>query len=745
MLTEVQLTDIYEDSVQLCNYINNAHVNTGKAARAEIEKFKHSIKQLARAQKMIGEQTICVTGRQSSGKTTFLTNLLGLDKKYFYIKEGECELVPIYIKGDMYATDVVMKWEYFLIDTTNTDNGYRRVTETITDPERFAALSGMRGFDDKDTLSLEITFPDPDGTKFCGITFLLLPGQVEDKKNKDINDIIDISVKGSEIAIYVVSPDDLPQEGNAIFMDKVKQMFGNNAIFVLTFQENTPKEESEELRANCAGKLGIDDVNKILLVGTGNEAEWREPVKRAIVSNAKVGVDAYKNLSNYINEIIVEDMRNSIDEIRNKIDGAIIDDNNYNAQNDAVINVFRNERAKFVSKMRRTLQRRLSDARTVDKDKLFEKIEKTNLPYWRRIAWKQMKDIKNINEYINIAMTEDDGSYRVQSAIVNALEDFSVSEFPKIQKKTKELCIEDKKNLTNIKEEPAVSGEISTMQAVIENAAILSSDNNFGELVTAAGIDHNYTKLQKDSVKMSCYLSVSYLTSMMLGGTQTKEFKDYCDKYNITPIKQPENTPLSQSIREGITESQKFLVGVLGITGLDFARDGVLNLVPNIASSVQVVLKDLFPSLNAELIKGGVIETVTGGVAAQKAATAALCTQISTGIALGILGAGAFVGFAKAVNTDITNRKISDYYAGCQYIDEMYQKAEDNMIGVINELLDNTESAITAHLEKINGVHRKTWNMYNAKNVLSRLEDTLDDLSNKISQDDYKHFEAMYC
>jgi len=731
MITNSEIVGLYEDCTKLLTNVGNANIDTEDMLDA-IENLKKVTKRLSMAEKLMNENIVCVTGRQGAGKTTFIRNFLGLDSKFFYIDDGECELVPVFIKGKN-ITDVEMRCEFLDVKEVEGKKEYNRNSEIIDSSELFKQLSGKRNYCGREILSLELSVPDS-AMKLGNLTFLLLPGHVGDEENEDIDNMIELSIAGSDTAMYVLHPNDLPDQENNEFMKSVLDKFREKAIFLITWSDKYMSGTVEEYRNACKEKLELNDVSRVVPVGAGNENEWIDIVWESLNRYMKSGIQANINMLEHMKKLVRNEIRPNLRKIREELKDVETADAGETYQNDILIKMFNEEREKLRKRYDRSITTELNKAKRTDEDSLLEIIQKENKGFIKRVILKaSLSDVKNMRVMLDKAMRSSDGKvYNYQKAMVKAIASATGA------------IIEDKNQNALSKEDDIIDatfsevdadkegGKLSRKQAMVENAVMLLSSDNYGEIVMPSTQDEGRNAFLEDNMKVTCQLGSCYLASTLLTGVG--------EKIDGSCIKLKDSEISLSDMKKSISESQKFLVGVLGVGAADIVGDGVLDLIPNLAGALESVLQTLFPSLNPALVKGGIMGA---GKAAKAAEVAALSAQVATTVACGVIGVAAAGGIARTVYIDVNNLKINDYFSGCQLIETSYKEIKKSYLLVFDEYMDEIKDRILKHLRAKDGGSVRDYYGYNARVVLDRIERKVEKLYEEMNDDDLKKFEAQ--
>lgn len=642
MITNSEIVELYEDCTKLLTYVGNANVDTEEMLKS-IDELKKITKRLSLAEKLMNENIVCITGRQGAGKTTFVRNFLGLSSDYFYIDDGECELVPVFIKGKN-IKDIEMHCEFLDIKEIAGKKDYVRNSEIIESPELFKQLAGRRDYNGREILSLELSIPD-ENMKLGNLTFLLLPGHVGDVENEDIDNMIELSIAGSDTAIYVLHPNDLPDRENNDFMQSVLNKFREKAIFLITWSDKYMSGTVDEYRNACKDKLELSDISRVVPVGAGNENEWVDIVWESLNKHMKSGIQANMNMLEHMKKIVRNEVRPSIKTIREELKDSETAEASEMYQNDILIKMFDEEKEKLKKRYVRSITQELNKSKKIDEDKLLDIIQKENKGFIKRVFLKaSLSDVKNMREMLDRAMRSSEGNYNYQKAMVNAI---ASATGVTLEDEDRNLLSKDEDVIEADFREIGSDGDeinITRKQAMVENAVMLLSHDNYGEIIMPRTSKNDNNAFLEENMKVTCQLGSSYLATALLVGVG--------DSINGSSIKLKDSEITLSDMKKNITESQKFLVGVLGVGAADIVGDGVLDLIPNLAGALEGVLQTLFPALNPKLVKGGIL----GAGKAEKAAeVAALSSQVATTVACGVIGVAAAAGIARSVYIDINN------------------------------------------------------------------------------------------
>lgn len=730
MITKSEIVELYKDCTKLLTYVGNAGIDSDDLLE-EIGKLKEITKKLSLAEKLMNENMICVTGRQGAGKTTFIRNFLGLDSQYFYIDDGECELVPVLIKGKN-IQNIEMYCEFLDIREVDGKRNYVRNIEKIDSTEYFRELSGKRSINGREILYLELVLPDAN-MKLGNLTFLLLPGHVGDDENKDIDNLIELSIAGSDTAVYVLHPNDLPDKDNKKLMESVLDKFRDKAIFLITWSDRYTSETINEYRKTCMDKLELNDITRVIPVGSGNEAEWVDIVWSSLNKHMKSGIQANMNMTEHVKNIIRREIRPCVKRIKDLLKDFKIEESGIDYENDFLIKMFDKEKGKLRRKYERSISLELKKSKKEDQKRLLEIIQKENKTFIKRVLLKSsLSDVKKMEEMLDKAMKSSDNTYNYQKAMVNAIAGITGAtiedEKTNVLRHNDDIIDAEYIEIGDMNEQSIVTKK----QAMMENATMFLSTENYDEIVIPSDKSAVGNEFLEENMKVTCQLGSYYLATALLTGVG--------DAIDGSSIKLKESEITLDSMRKSISESQKFLVGVLGVGAADIVGDGTLDLVPNLAGALNGVLQSLFPGLNPKLVKADVTE-----MAAKVAEVEALSLQVATTVACGVVGVAAVAGAARAIYIDMNNQKINDYFSGCQLIEEAYNNIRTSYMLVFDEYMDEIKDRILKHLRAKDGGTIRAHYSYNAGIVLDRIGQKIEKFYEELNVDDLKKFEAEIC
>lgn len=729
MITKSEIVELYEDCTKLLTYVGNAGIDSDDLLE-EIGKLKEITKKLSLAEKLMNENMICVTGRQGAGKTTFIRNFLGLDSQYFYIDDGECELVPVLIKGKN-IQNIEMYCEFLDIREVDGKRNYVRNIEKIDSAEYFRELSGKRSINGREILSLELALPDAN-MKLGNLTFLLLPGHVGDDENEDVDNLIELSIAGSDTAVYVLHPNDLPDDGNKKLMESVLEKFRDKAIFLITWSDRYTSETINEYRKTCMEKLELNDITRVIPVGSGNESEWVDIVWHSLNKHMKSGIQANRNMFEYVKKIVRTEIRPCIRTIRALMNESEAEEIGKEYKNDFLIKMFQKERTKLKKKYDSVISSELNKAKKEDQAKLYDIIEKGNIKFLKRALLKaRFSDVKDMGDMLEKAMKFSGDIYNYQKAMVNAIAQVAGATIK--DEKMNMLCRND--DIVDAEymeiEDNDAKKIVTKNQAMLENAVMFISKDNYGEIVRPSERSAAGNEFLEDNMRVTCQLGACYLATALLAGVGNSIESSVVFKNNEFSL---------DDMRNNITDSQKFLVGMLGVSAVDIVGDGTFDLIPNLAGALEGVLQTLFPELNPNLVKGGLFGA---GKAAKVAEVKALSLQVATKVACGVVGIATVAGMVRTIYNDVNSQKVNDYLSGCQVIENAYKEIKKSYMNVFDDYMDEIEERIKSHLRAKDGGTIRGFYGYNAGIVLDRIEQKISELYEKMNVDDLRKFEAI--
>lgn len=156
-------------------------------------------------------------------------------------------------------------------------------------------------------------------------------------------------------------------------------------------------------------------------------------------------------------------------------------------------------------------------------------------------------------------------------------------------------------------------------------------------------------------------------------------------------------------ISKKITSVEKVVLSTLGITGVDFLHDGVLNIIPKIAEGLGIAVP--------------------------------IVTAATAIIAVGTTGA--------AVIQDINRLKRTEYYSAENAINAILAKIKINYLEFYDDVMKTFRDRIEQNIINVSGVNRQETKRFRAIIALNNINNDLDLIYGEVTRKSYDIGEAF--
>ena len=670
MINRVHLQKILDDCNLILKYVEEMNSTSDKEYAEKIDNVKKAIRKITIANEMMGRTVIAVTGMQGMGKSTLMKNFYGLSSKYFAIDSGRGERIPVFIT----ETDGISEPEMYRCVLKANDNGdFEFAQEKVDSEESFCEYAKAKD-ENTSVMYLELKVPRKYTISGEKISFALLPGF--EMKNDYWRELIEISVKCSDTAIFVVNPTSNASRENSSVLQDIKKTFEDcNIIYALSFSDVSP-DNNDEFKTTIMEDIGAYQ-DQVICTGDFSEHErneqWIEQLQKAINkylnSDGKVNENCRKHISDIIRSEIRPELRD-IQKIAENDNAAFytqLDNNEYLKIFDQSCN---KQRKKFVN----ALDKKLNEAKSEDMKSWEENISHIDLNNIKRqIFGYGVKDEQKIMNLIESSMKKDD-VFRFQKSFAEALIDGRKSIIDEDSDSNVKIAL-----LANKSGEANGENEIKALNLVHDTKIILGDNDDNKEKGVLKST--SYSEISKFIAEAG----TMYLTEHILCSTPKIDEKSF-GKSELS----------NDKIRGGIKDTTMFAGTLIGITGLDLVGDGVMNMIPSIGAALG-------------------ISTVAAGT-----------------IAAGIVG----VGLAVTTIRDLNQMQLQDMYAGRRVINQIYEKIKTEYINTFDDKMQLLREKMEEHLIERTGQNKKLISKYNLNTALLRAVEDINGISRELNRDE---------
>lgn len=664
-----------------------------KSMRESHQKILGALRKIVIANEMMGKGIICISGLQGAGKSTLMKNFYGLSDEYFNIKTGVGEKIPVFICESGECKEP----EMYALSLEKQDNGtYIRKTVTM-DAEAFRnATSGEESSLNIMYLELRVPYKHLNNESYA---FMLLPGF--EKKNDYWRSLIDFSVKCSDTSIFVFNESSFSKYDNQALLKKINEKFGKSLIYAIS-QSDLSEDGNATVKNTCINSMEISkgEEDRVICVGEyENETEnekWINELKRAIEKYCNSIEIARKNCTQYIYEIIEDELRPQLSVIKNALGSDTGDMLEIHLENSSYLKAYdqvvKDRRGKLETKLDSALDKSFISSR--DRlEKIFSDSSyakqlgvKDNRIIRRTVFGENIDDIKRARARVDVALKRDDGVYDFQYAFFEAITETSLEAVD--DNECRRILTEDKQSELSVFEDSTdiVSSEESLAKrknVIFDVAALLSRTNNMPQpkhdnpaetlkVIAELGAEHFGLATLNESMKLN--------SSLRLPETENEKLQvSYKD------------------ISKKISNVDKVVLGTLGITGVDILADGVLNAIPAIAAGLGIA-----------------VPIVAGVVGLIVAATTTV-----------------------AVVQDINRMKRTELSSAQNAIISIQSQIKTNYLKSYDEAMQTIRERIEENLIAATGVNKQIFKKTSAMIAISKIDNDLDIICKEVTRKAY--------
>ncbi len=682
--------DILENLGENCLELLNASLGLkhGTSLRKSHKKIEGALRKIIIANEMTGRGIICITGLQGAGKTSFIKNFYGLDEKYFNIKKERGEKIPVFIceKKNCHSPEM-----YAVCLKKNEENKYERCKVQMNENEFIAATSSEESEEKIMYLELCIPYTHLHNESFC---FMLLPGY--EKKIDYWQTLIDFSVKCSDTAICVFNDSSFANYNNQVLLENIKERFGNKLIYAIS-QSDMRDDENANVKNTCIETMGIisGEEDRVVCIGQFKQKEkndlWIQKMKSAIEKYCNSMAHANRNFTEYIYEIIEDEIRPELETIQDCIEEDTGEEILTHLNNSSYINTY----DKLVEKRREQLEKQLDIAleqslkRSSDRltniftdGKYAEALGvKDKRIFQRTVFGENVKDIVLAKKRIEVAMKSEQNEdvYDFQYAFVEAIGQTVLNNSE--NNECKKLLCQDKKAYK-------VSTDVETdlrQEMIFKDVSTLLVEN----IVHRPVLEYDNIK---DTLKVIAELGTQHFAIATL---------QQCAKQN-------NNLEIPQTVREklvinnvevtnNLKNVEKTILGTLGITGVDLLNDGVLNAVPALAKALGLSVP----------IVGTAVTLIAGTV------------------------------YGTAIANDINRLQRAELGYAQNALYSMGSKIKTSYLNSYDEAMILIRNRLEDNLINISGVNKKMVQKTNVRITISNIEKDLDTICREVTKTSY--------
>jgi signal recognition particle receptor subunit beta len=653
--------------------------------------IKQALRKILIANEIADRMVICVTGLQGTGKTTLIKNYYDIDDSMMNIALGRGERLPVFIT----EADVTIA-QMYAVGIEKDNYGYHERKNAVSSKE-FVEFSKAEN-EDSTIMYMELIVPRKYLPRSSKVSFMLLPGY--ERKNSYWNTLIEFSVQSADTAVFVMTPESVADANNAQLLEKIKQTFGDNLIYVIT-QSDLKADDNAETKKTLMDKVGVDESQSGRFVCTGayvdkkKNEKWKKSFQTAIeIYSADLRSADEKN-TEYIEKIIAEDLNPAVVEIK-KYMTDVTEEILTGLEHSSWLDAFDKADSNMRKWLKKSLEENFNVAKSKDVKDLLDVLQhgrkqsenSTNLgniisggkakaSYLRRSIWgESLKDIDEAKKLIDEVMHDNNNQYRYEIAFTKS-----------IATTTDQLC-------SNTTEDNALQiGGFSSKHTILsekENyekkqiiqdvTTILKPENNNNELVSKKP-----TEIMRAIVEIGTqYFGLNVVNAL------------YSEQY-ITVPELAESHLSKEDIAMSIKDSKKFLMTILGITSLDLLGDGVINFIPSLAKAVGI----------ANPAAGAIVAGVTG------------------------------LGVVKSILSDYNKMQIKDYYTYEKAIDYVYDEIKERYLDIYDDYFARVRERVETFLIDCAGANDAVINKQNALIAIKNIQSDLKVIRKEIKDDSY--------
>lgn len=667
--------------------------STERSMRKSHENILGALRKIIIANEMMGKGIICISGLQGAGKSTLMKNFYELSEDYFNIANGVGERIPVFIC----ESGLCKNPEMYAVCLTKQDTGSYIREYIEMDSESFRKASSGEE-QNKNTMYLELRVPFKH-LHNESYAFMLLPGF--EKKNDYWKSLIDFSVKCSDTSIFVFNDSSFSKYDNQILLEKIHKKFGESLIYAIS-QSDLSDDRNATVKKTCVEVMKIEkgEEDRVICVGEFEDLSenkiWIDELKNAINKYCNSIETARKNCTQYIFEIIEDELRPEVSTIKDALGVDTGDMIEIHLENSSYLKAY----DKVVADRRKKLEDKLDGA--LDKsfissearlEKIFEDSEyakslgvKDNRTIRRSIFGENIEDIKRSRARIEAALKRDNGVYDFQYAFFDAITQLSLETAENNECKT--ILIEDKSNELSIFDDCTgvvpTEENIKKRQDIMHDVAVL--------LTKTSNMPQPKHDNPAETLKIIAELGAEHFRLSTL--EQSAELNNNL----IMPQVVNEKLQISyKEVTEKIGSVDKVVLGTLGITGIDVLADGVLDAVPTIATALGVSV----PVVAA---------------------------------AVGVIAAGTT---SVAVVQDINRLKRTELTSAKNAIISIQSKIKEKYLKAYDEAMQMIRDRIEDNLIAASGINKKAFKKTSALIAINKIDNDLDIICREVTRKAY--------
>ncbi len=535
--------------------------------------------------------------------------------------------------------------------------------------------------------------------------FLLLPGFEKfggKNRNHYWQDLLEFSVKCSNASVFVCNESSLANLENEDYRSKMEKQFGNNMIYAITHAD-TSRDGNAGAKKTLMTHMGISDSEEDRIVCVGaydspeKNQEWCDKFEIAIEAHFIDSEETSSVCSDYISDIITEDIEPLIDDISDKLASKNIAVTSEELELSKCMDVFEGQRRKKRKALDKVLSKKLGEAESESDRRLMDlfKIKSAKKAGFKNPALSRLARVffgeslgtrKEAEKRIRESLHEENAKvYGYQIAVLEAFQELQgdVSELGK----PLETDVNDSRKISARHSEGEVGSHLGEEQGqMIHDVACL----------LANGLDERLERKDLQSgripkvIEFAADLSAYYFAGSVL--EQSVEENGMLKQYVNMPLDMEQRSldwgSIEKTYNKGMKSVDKVLLGILGVAGFDKLDDGTINLVPKLAEALGLT------AAAASAIVGGVMAAVG----------------------------------AVAVARDINRMQIEEYRDGQRVIASIHREVKDSWLSEFDDAMDRVEDRVRDRLNDILGIDRESSKIFKAKAALEGIRKSLDEI-----------------
>lgn len=657
------------------------------------QKILRALRKIVIANEMMDKGIICISGLQGAGKSTLMKNYYGLSDEYFNIKTGVGEKIPVFICESGKCKEP----EMYAVLLEKQDNGTYVRREVKMNAKDFRnASSGEESNLNIMYLKLRVPYKHLNNESYA---FMLLPGF--EKKNDYWRSLIDFSVKCSDTSIFVFHESSFTREDNQVLLNKVKEKFGKSLIYAISYSELS-EDNNASVKKTCIEVMEIPagEEDRVVCVGeyenvTDNET-WINELNRAIEKYCNSIEVARKNCTQYIYEIIEDELRPELSSIKDKLGSDTGDMLEIHLENSSYLKAYdqivKDRRKKLETKLDSALDKSFIASRDrlekIYSDSSYAKELGVNDKriIRRTVFGENVEDVKRARARVEAALKRDNGVYDFQYAFFDAITESSLETAD--ENECRHILLGEQQSELSVFEEsvdivPSEESIAKRQNIILDAAALLSKTNNMLKLrhnnpaetmkvIAELGAEHFCLETLNKSTKLN--------SSLKLPETVNEKLKvGY------------------KEIAEKVTNVDKVVLGTLGITGIDILGDGVIDAIPTIAAGLGI-------SVPCVAVAAGLIVAGTSSV---------------------------------AIVQDINRLKRTEITSAQNAISSIHSQIKTKYLESYDEAMQAIRDRIEENLIVASGVNKQIFKKTNAMIAISKIDNDLDIICKEVTRKVY--------